>query len=1732
MAGYLTHLMVLIKAEAWLGHLIAALERRRAAPGACLSDFEEAMLDLAQRSRSLLRVDPAAPEWARLATRIDNGVGTGLSKYALVGSIGMDFPINGHVLALNRDWVSRTMRIGSPRRAYVNADSTDFVLNFINALTDTTLGLDPLQQHAMRSYALGHLAGVAADVVLQPAVNSWTWSEQNSGHLDQHRFKVQLDARVAHGFFQRNNLHQGQEWEDYFLSSGDVERDSELTKVFLKAFRDTYGAARPTSGICAVAASECRVPEITEAFLKDAYANTKNWAIGRGYDQTPWCWYKSALGGFIFIGGMLGVLLVWSSTSTYNIEKWRQGKGFETERLWYDLIGTANTLGGAVYYPFTLVAKFPIRWSGIFGQGTIRAAERPTGKAFVSIFKGVYDLISLAFEVLMFFWGLADETSDFYTSVDPVKQEPYIRWSRFGLGTFLELFKTFWIDMGSAENGEEGDRLGFTMFWPVKIGTFATYFASVLIVFGAKSARKKDDVTEDKASGWDYLIGMICPVVFIAITWGTKLFEGKVMEEVVGARWPGTDTDAVGPFLPEATIAPFGNPSEGVAGHRRFTGEGATGFPVRLFEESNGGVVTEGGAPHYAEDANASPWGSVRQRDDAARKLKSTASSKSDYKMAELIDHAAHLAGLLAMAAVNYDGSSPRLRDSVKEIFKDWNLDYRTVAEWNALMEPSTTSRGLLSATAEWWDGLNQSRPNTDQAVIDRIEQDMAVTGFSGRILADFTHAGASPQSVVSPLPPNARCGRLKRPGAILLSNLNFDETITVPLPTPLPDRVTRLDAVKDNAIESVSDQMDLTEFSIARPTRAAAAAFEMELKLNPQDAARIRIFEVSPTDLAPAWPRRLGANAGGAAEDSYTIPTAATGDLNFSIEALTLPGDPLLTAPTIPPPVRGDGVTPVVSERKPGDVWMELRHSDGGTPLGSLRDVALFTIAPWLMFSNLQPTERLYIVYQKDYLDRDNILHANHSTVSDVIEAMEAAFGAARVPVQRLPVVGGGNEYVAHQPLPGGAPNAAETLYLINGSEYCNDQWIQDEIEIGYCWAPRAWTPMTIHVPRKRGLEGFVHKELPGADMALFNSLSNEWDSLNYGGNIEVSPPVERVTDAIASGQAGLAIPRQEAAPFGKIILGEGLFTIATTLDESIVGDLDAGGVISAAVRAELEAKGFAAIAIIANVTVLAAGSDWRIDFTGLPAGAPQLRIRLESGTLNVYELRVPGPDQQLFTLDPSLVADFDLGGAPSERIQNAFVRGFTLVISSISVITAGSEWILNFAGTPFVVSVRLESGRLNIYAPGASGPDRVFGMDSDPALVTDLDNGGAPSDRLNRALRLFLCQFKPLAIPLPVPQVTVRSAGNEWLITLAGRPARPLMLIRRESGHLSVFQARIIEPRFKAFLEAQAVQPILSFDTAWLHVGHVDEVCIFVPSNTPKGFKLLMSSTQLATDILNEANTATGPVTHLFRGKQRIEILSDGHRREIPAVTSVSDFLADHQAVNAEIQAERLTPIEQRLLAGLALDPTDVIHLPVYYDVQDMTPGSIGHGGLTSAKVPHMVNLQVIGRRTDAGDLERHVIVPRPFGPRMRPADAATVLTNAHIAGVSAARLTPWVGHWTWVRRGTRLAGADGLAATFTVTEAAIRSHANNAGKFTSAGAVKNNWDRIWIPEDNVDLFEACTQVLLEDIGITVHWVDEWDTYHRRFGEIHCGTNVVRTPREAVPNYSGPYWWDHYHP
>lgn len=51
--------------------------------------------------------------------------------------------------------------------------------------------------------------------------------------------------------------------------------------------------------------------------------------------------------------------------------------------------------------------------------------------------------------------------------------------------------------------------------------------------------------------------------------------------------------------------------------------------------------------------------------------------------------------------------------------------------------------------------------------------------------------------------------------------------------------------------------------------------------------------------------------------------------------------------------------------------------------------------------------------------------------------------------------------------------------------------------------------------------------------------------------------------------------------------------------------------------------------------------------------------------------------------------------------------------------------------------------------------------------------------------------------------------------------------------------------------------------------------------------------------------------------------------------------------------------------------------------------------------------------------------------------------------------------------------------------------------------------------------DIFKVAMESALAPYGITVHFAEDWDTYHREMGEVHCGTNSIRQIPAAK-------WWE----
>ena len=54
-----------------------------------------------------------------------------------------------------------------------------------------------------------------------------------------------------------------------------------------------------------------------------------------------------------------------------------------------------------------------------------------------------------------------------------------------------------------------------------------------------------------------------------------------------------------------------------------------------------------------------------------------------------------------------------------------------------------------------------------------------------------------------------------------------------------------------------------------------------------------------------------------------------------------------------------------------------------------------------------------------------------------------------------------------------------------------------------------------------------------------------------------------------------------------------------------------------------------------------------------------------------------------------------------------------------------------------------------------------------------------------------------------------------------------------------------------------------------------------------------------------------------------------------------------------------------------------------------------------------------------------------------------------------------------------------------------------------------------------NGADIFQVAMAEALAPLDITVHFAEDWDTYHRQMGEVHCGTNAAR----RIPTTK---WWE----
>ncbi|KAM5160432.1 protein-arginine deiminase type-4-like [Callospermophilus lateralis] len=131
-------------------------------------------------------------------------------------------------------------------------------------------------------------------------------------------------------------------------------------------------------------------------------------------------------------------------------------------------------------------------------------------------------------------------------------------------------------------------------------------------------------------------------------------------------------------------------------------------------------------------------------------------------------------------------------------------------------------------------------------------------------------------------------------------------------------------------------------------------------------------------------------------------------------------------------------------------------------------QDSVAFRVAPWIMTPNTQPPQEVYV-----------------SRIFDNEDFLEAVAALAK--------------------------KAKCKLTVCPEEENMDDQWMQDEMEIGYTQAPHQTLPVVFDSPRDRGLKDFPIQRVMGPNFGYVTRgpQTEEITGLDSFGNLEVSPPV-----------------------------------------------------------------------------------------------------------------------------------------------------------------------------------------------------------------------------------------------------------------------------------------------------------------------------------------------------------------------------------------------------------------------------------------------------------------------------------------------------------------------------------------------------------------------------------------------------------------------------------------------
>lgn len=208
-----------------------------------------------------------------------------------------------------------------------------------------------------------------------------------------------------------------------------------------------------------------------------------------------------------------------------------------------------------------------------------------------------------------------------------------------------------------------------------------------------------------------------------------------------------------------------------------------------------------------------------------------------------------------------------------------------------------------------------------------------------------------------------------------------------------------------------------------------------------------------------------------------------------------------------------------------------------------------------------------------------------------------------------------------------------------------------------------------------------------------------------------------------------------------------------------------------------------------------------------------------------------------------------------------------------------------------------------------------------------------------------------------------TFGSTGNYGTVPAHRNDGENYPVGRKLFGSVNGYTA---DPAFNEMLSAQGTQDPIVVDTSWSGVGHVDEFLSFVPSNTERGWSMVVADPEMAVSLLKGLEDD---------GRGDEQLLQQAGL-DIPQVDfperTISETLADENIVKGTADSAAGVEEAVRVISQeVGLTEDDIVRVPVLFELGDGDQKSVRSG----ASIPDAANLIGTGRET--------VLIPRQHAP-----------------------------------------------------------------------------------------------------------------------------------------------------